>query len=89
MDDHNENQMLAPSYLFCVMQLEDDKVWVKIQQPCDYANFEAIGIYFFINTKIVRKKKQTNNYHQKIFLLYSSTKISFIDSGRILFYGFW
>lgn len=40
------NPAATNSYLFCVMEFENDKVWVKIIQPCEYVDFEMQGIYF-------------------------------------------
>lgn len=43
------NSALPPSSpLFCVMQFAEDKVWVKVEQPCSYIDFETLGNYFII-----------------------------------------
>lgn len=27
------------NYLFCILQHRDDKVWIKIEEPCNYQCF--------------------------------------------------
>lgn len=39
------NEFVNTTYLFCVLQYRDDKVWVKIEEPCNYEHFIEKGYF--------------------------------------------
>jgi len=39
---------LNKTYLFCILQYANEKVWIKLEEPCLYQDFVQKGFFFFL-----------------------------------------